>query len=304
MRNKIFQAFNWKLQAIIENVPRLSEQGFNMIQVSPLQEHKEPSNSAWFLTYQVTNYKIGNRLGTKDELINLCKEAHKYNIKIIIDCVFNHVANAGSIEQNLDLVPSKEVDPKILNRQDFFHEAIRIKDYENRYECTQFCFGLPGLNTANHDLQDMHIDYLKELLKAGVDGFRLDAARHIELPDDAWCGSDYWDRVLGSLENKDKLFIYGECIYSNSGLIERYSKYMIVGTNIECYTAPEKLVRWPFSHDDDLTFNIGKSKSRETLINEWEHMLKIYPKTHMLFYPCDSDVWMDKRIREINQSYS
>ena len=303
-RELIFQCFNWTIKGVIENLPMISEQGFTIVQLSPLQQHKEKDNPVWYLGYQVTNYKIGNRVGTKEDLKELTSKAHELRIKVIVDVVFNHVANAGG--GDLQLTPSPEVDDEIRLRDDFFHEARAIENYEDRYQCTQWGINLPDLNTSNHELQDLHINYLKELLACWVDGFRLDAVRHIELPDDPWCGSDYWDRVIGSIDNIDKLFIYGECIYSSDELIKKYSKYMKVGVNTPTTLEQNNLVRWSISHDDDLTFNVAgsKNKDKNIILNEWEHVLKYYPETHMLFYPCANDnTWADNRMKYINNTY-
>ena len=59
-KNIIFQAFNWRLQDIKRELPTIAEQGFNIIQTSPLQQHKEKDNSTWWLSYQITNFQIGN----------------------------------------------------------------------------------------------------------------------------------------------------------------------------------------------------------------------------------------------------
>lgn len=302
IREKIFQAFNWTIRAVIENFRKIVAQGFTVIQLSPLQQHKEKDNPTWFLGYQVTNFKIGNRLGNKEDLKELCDLARKYNIKIIVDCVFNHVANNGGGDQQL--VPSVEVEEEIRNRKDFFHEAKAVENYEDRYQCTQWGINLPDLNTSNHELQNMMIEYLKDLLSQGVEGFRFDAMRHIELPDDAWCGSDFWDRILKHIENKEKLFMYGEVIYADTKLVDRYCKYINVGVNNNSGSDKRKLVQWTFSHDDDLTFNLSKPKPKDIIINEWEYLLKSNRESHMLFYPCAGEsVWADDRMREINLKY-
>ena len=301
-RELIMQCFNWTLQGIKENLPKLSEQGFTIIQTSPLQQHKEAENSWWALGYQVTNFKIGNRLGTKEELKELCDLAHEYGIKIIVDCVFNHTANNGSGDQQL--IPSTEVEDKIRNRPDFFHEAKAIENYNNRWQVTQWGINLPDLNTANHELQNMMIEYLKDLQSQGVEGFRFDAVKHIELPDDAYCGSDFWDRILEHIENKDKLFLYGEVIYADTNLVDRYCKYMNVGVNNGAGSDKKKLVQWSFSHDDHLTFKLKKNYSWEVIMQEWEYLLKSNKESHMLFYPCpNEDVWAEERFREINNTY-
>ena len=46
------------------------------------------------IQYQPINYKIGNyQLGTRDEFIEMCNEAHKYGVKVIVDVVINHMTS-------------------------------------------------------------------------------------------------------------------------------------------------------------------------------------------------------------------
>ena len=94
-RELIIHCLNWRLNDIVTNLKAIAGQGFTMIQVSPMQQHKEPDNPTWWLAYQITNFKIGNRLGTEEDIRKLCSEANKLGIKVIVDVVFNHVANDG-----------------------------------------------------------------------------------------------------------------------------------------------------------------------------------------------------------------
>ncbi|WP_231116882.1 MULTISPECIES: hypothetical protein [Paenibacillus] len=59
----------------------------------------------------------------------------------------------------------------------------------------------------------------------GADGFRFDAAKHIELPNDPG-GYNFWPRVLGSLNNKDKLFNYGEVLQGGADNFAGYANYL------------------------------------------------------------------------------
>ena len=43
---------------------------------------------------------------------------------------------------------------------------------------------LYGLNTQSKEVQNKLKDYLSDCINCGADGFRYDAAKHIELPDD------------------------------------------------------------------------------------------------------------------------
>lgn len=301
-REIIFQAFNWRLNDVLDHLPYIAHQGFTMIQLSPLQQHKEPENPIWFLGYQPTNFRIGNRLGCREELVTLCEESKKYGVKIIVDCVFNHVANACSDDS---LVPSMEVEREIRERPDFFHEKRATENYEDRYQCTQWGINLPDLNTANHSLQDMMIAYLKDLQSCGVVGFRMDAVKHIELPGESYSGSDFWCRVLSSLEKRENLFIYGEILFADTWLVDQYAEYMLVGVNNGKGSQEEKKVRWTFSHDDYLTFNLARPNAGEVLLDEWDYLLYQHRESHVLFYPHSyQDIWKMPRMRDINHRLS
>ena len=61
----------------------MKEQGFDAIQISPIQPLKEEGQIPWYLLYQPINFSIGNQYGSREELIKLCKESKENNIKII-----------------------------------------------------------------------------------------------------------------------------------------------------------------------------------------------------------------------------
>ena len=91
-RKIIFQALNWRLKDIRNSLGEIKKAGFNTVQVSPLQGIKENNGHFW-IYYQPTNYKIGNPLGSREELKELCAVAKEIGIDIIVDTVFHHVAN-------------------------------------------------------------------------------------------------------------------------------------------------------------------------------------------------------------------
>ena len=100
----ILQCWNWSFDAIRKNMPLIAQQGFTAVQTSPIQTSKEGTNNyyntventAW-VYYQPINFSIEqdsrNALGTKDEFEAMCEEAHKYGVQVIVDTVFNHLAN-------------------------------------------------------------------------------------------------------------------------------------------------------------------------------------------------------------------
>ncbi|MGO1594525.1 MAG: alpha-amylase family glycosyl hydrolase, partial [Ancrocorticia sp.] len=62
--------------------------------------------------------------------------------------------------------------------------AEDISDYTNRWE-VQTCrlVGLSDLNTSKSEVQDTIAGYLNKLADMGVEGFRIDAVKHIPQAD-------------------------------------------------------------------------------------------------------------------------
>ena len=219
----MLHAYMWRFNDIKNTLPQIAEAGYKSIQVSPVQGTK--GTGQWWLLYQPTNFAIGNaQLGSYEEFKALCTEANKYGIKIIVDAVLNHVA-----EGNYPGSWSDMVDPS-LKRSELYHNQGAIDNYSDRYQVTQKNMGgLPDLATQRTDAQDMHINFLNACIDAGAGGFRFDAAKHIETNkgEDAgkpWAGN-YWDRVLGSLKNKDSLYLFGEVLPDRGDNEQAYLTY-------------------------------------------------------------------------------
>lgn len=245
----ILHCFDWSYTEIKAALPEIAAAGYTAVQTSPVQEPKDyryegvvytSTNGEWWKLYQPLGLRIAptddngeatSWLGTKAELTALCAEADNYGIKIIVDIVSNHLANngqSGGTYANL----STDVDEE-MKVEAYYHsdpEGIVYENNDNRYNITQRHMGQPDLNTGHADVQAKVLRLLKECVDCGVDGFRFDAAKHIELPTDtAWsCASDYWPVVLnGVREYADhELFIYGEVLGDVGTDVHNYTQYM------------------------------------------------------------------------------
>lgn len=223
----ILHAWCWNFKTIKEQLPQIAQAGFTSVQTSPINQCKVGNGgklqleNCWWYHYQSTLYTIGNyQLGTLDEFRDLCEEAHKYGIKIIVDVVANHCSSDYSA-----------ISSEIKNIPNAFHPRVEISNWSKRYQVTQGKLsGLYDLNTANPDIQSMIKDYLNDCLEAGADGFRYDAAKHIELPDEPVedgndFKSDFWTNIL----DNDAEFQYGEILQgNNSDKIAEYSQLLSV----------------------------------------------------------------------------
>lgn len=288
---RILHLFRWKLKDIIPKLLQIKEQGFNAIQLTPMQPVKDKNCGYWWIHYQPCAFQVGNELiGTKEELRELCTKANELGIKVIQDVICNHVAGADTGE----VIPHEKVD-KRLTKEEYLKDPSPIWDWNNRYEVINHSIGLPSLRLENYELQDIIIDFLNELIDIGISGFRFDAARHIPLPEE---GSDFWTRIFENLKRKD-LFNYGEVIFEKKELIDKYCKYINVLTD-SFGSDKNKLVTFVESHDTYLEFKSTCKIDDELMIREYNILTDNFKNTLFYVRPY-SRLWEDYRIKAINE---
>ena len=145
----ILHAWNWKINDVKARLDSNKKAGYGAVQLSPLQPKldgnnwsSESTSKQWWKLYQPLGFKIseGNEsfLGTKEDLVSLCNEAKKYDIKIVMDIVANHLA--GSNNNYNDQVYIK-----------YPLHTLGIKtDDNNGQSVVQGHIGLPDLDTSNN----------------------------------------------------------------------------------------------------------------------------------------------------------
>ena len=251
---KIIQAWNWSYKNIIANLETLAEQGFTTIQVSPPNEIKMPTKgvkvcepavdgiapNGWWMFYQPAGFQLNestdNALGVKAEFVEMCEKAHELGLKIIVDAVINHFGTDDDhvgLYDNDSTDPMTHVNPRAWEFEKEILDAKAVHDpwvnmtYKENYwdgfsdfdieeDLTQHCTsGLPDLATETQIVQDAIYDYFVELVEAGADGFRFDAAKHIETSHDTYFASDFWEDTLLKLRAnypEKELYAYGEIL--------------------------------------------------------------------------------------------
>lgn len=299
--SRILQLLDCPIREIKEWLPIIRDQGFNYIQISPMQKNKVDNTNGWWLLYQPLGFEIGNKLGTKEDLYELCNEARKYGIGIIADAVINHVANKCDEEP---LEPHPDVDRDLLENEGCFKQKNQITNWDDRWQVTNLCMGLPGLNPNSTIVQEKIIDMFNDYSDLGVEGIRLDAAKSIALPDE---GCSFYENVLGSLSRYLPL-VYGEVLFPTPELIERYSKHMKVLTNDDFYDK-DRIVRFAESHDTYLSTNdLGYTRKwpKEKVLDEYLRLAGEEGKSeNILFCPRifndDWHAWKSDEVRVANQ---
>lgn len=280
----IFHAFNWRFKDVSKFIKDIAEQGFSAVQVSPVQGNKITINSGayaidWWAYYQPTNFKVGNQLGTSAEFKAMCDAAHEYGVKIIVDVVANHMAQNETVAAPKSGEKSPQIDPDLLNDTSCWHTSTSNTGDNSRDQMTQNNLaGLPDLNTGSTKVQAQVLGLLKSCVDLGADGFRFDAAKHIELPSESsGVSSAFWTNVIGDIKKqKSNVFIYGEVLsLAGKASISGYTNFMSVtdytlggtvrsavasktasglptgsGSYGSTGAAANKLVTWVESHDN------------------------------------------------------
>ena len=281
----VLHAWCWSFNAIKENMAAIKEAGYTSVQTSPINAvvvgnggDKKFTNQ-WYYHYQPTAYTIGNyQLGTEAEFIEMNRVAEQYGIKIIVDAVLNHTTSDYS-----------KVSSEIKSINNWTHGADRISNWNSREEVTQkSLLGLWELNTQNPEVQQYLLKFLKNAVSDGADGFRYDAAKHIELPGEYpnQYGSNFWNVIL----NNGSEFQYGEVLQDNISRDADYANLMSITAsqyghsiretlrnrnanagNLGNYRAgvdPSKLVLWVESHDTYANGNTDRESESAWMSDE------------------------------------
>ena len=244
----ILHCFDWSYNAIKANLADIKAAGYTAVQTSPVQPPKDysasytESSSNWWKLYQPLDLCVaesGSWLGTKGELTEMCAEAETYGIKVIVDIVSNHLANNGSVGTGkFTNYLHADVNSE-LKKDEYFFDNVGGVSSDSRYRMTHGHLGMPELNTANAVIQQRVLAFLKECVDCGVDGFRFDTAKHIELPtDDEQTRSDFWPTVINGINDyQSGLFIYGEILGDacSQSINKQYAQYMDLTDDVTGY---------------------------------------------------------------------
>lgn len=180
--------FEWNFASIARECTRtLGPTGYGYVQVSPPQERIQ--GSAWWTAYQPVSYKIQGPLGDRAAFKNMVDACHGAGVKVIADTVLNHMTS-GSGTGTAGTKYTKYDYPGVYSDADF-HGCRRPigSNYADRYNVQECELGEPGkpsladLDTGSEYVRGMIARYLNDLTALGVDGFRVDAVKHVPARD-------------------------------------------------------------------------------------------------------------------------
>ena len=193
------------IRGIIQNLDYLKELGVNVLWISPMLESPQDDNG-----YDISDYRrIYKEYGTMEDYEELLSEAHKRDIRILMDLVVNHTSD----EHNWFIESRKS---KANPYRDYYiwKDPVNGKEPNNwggafggsaweydpqtqMYYMHLFSKKQPDLNWENEKVRQEVYDMMKFWCDKGIDGFRMDVISMISkdqsFPDGEMNNSLYGD---------------------------------------------------------------------------------------------------------------
>ncbi len=207
------------IRGIIQKLDYLKELGVNVLWISPMLESPQDDNG-----YDISDYRrIYKEYGTMDDYEELLSEAHKRDIRILMDLVVNHTSD----EHNWFIESRKSKDNPYRDYY-IWKDPVNGKEPNNwggafggsaweydpqtqMYYMHLFSKKQPDLNWENEKVRQEVYDMMKFWCEKGIDGFRMDVI---------------------SMISKDQRFPDGEM---NNGLYGDFGPYCVHGPRIHEY---------------------------------------------------------------------
>ncbi len=203
------------IKGITSKLDYLEDLGIDVLWLTPIQE----SNS--YHGYDVTDYyKIDQRFGTLKDYQELLYKAHQKGMKVLMDMVINHTSKSNVLYKKSQRAETEVINGKTINYRDMYvwkYKGDKILEWDgveatdptnpygpnnpatfikknvedsddwyrdgtsNYYYYGKFGSGMAELNYSCQATRDYMTDMCKYWLSFGLDGFRLDAIKHIYL---------------------------------------------------------------------------------------------------------------------------
>ncbi|ROQ98337.1 alpha-amylase [Streptomyces sp. 2132.2] len=174
--------FEWRFDSVARAcTDALGPAGYGYVQVSPPQEHIQ--GPQWWTSYQPVSYKIAGRLGDRAAFKAMVDTCHAAGVKVVADSVINHMAAGDGVGTGGSSY-TKYGYPGIYSGSDMDDCRAVVSNYRDRAD-VQNCelVQLADLDTGEDHVRGRIAGYLNDLLSLGVDGLRIDAAKHMPAAD-------------------------------------------------------------------------------------------------------------------------
>ncbi|MDO5132667.1 MAG: alpha-amylase family glycosyl hydrolase [Eubacteriales bacterium] len=208
-----------RILKVLDWIPHMKKLGIDAVYFCPLFSSDTHG-------YNTRDYrKVDERLGTNEDLKEVCDRLHENGIRVILDGVFNHVGRGFS--QFRDVCRNRENSPYRdwfcidFNGNSNYNDGFWYEGWEGNYD-------LVRLNLRNEEVVAHLFDAIRYWVEYfGIDGLRLDVAYCLD--------RDFISRLRSFTDSlKEDFWMVGEIIGGDYKSIMGSGKLHSV-TNYECY---------------------------------------------------------------------
>ena len=185
------------LAGLKQRLDAIAKLGANAVWVTPLYKGVPQRVGAncgfpgyWAAFSDPYEFELDPRFGTPEEFDAVLAEAHRRDIKVVLDMVVNHAGYNA---------------PLVKQRPEWFHDP-RTSVKLGPPEIFAPLAGLPDFNHRNPEAAEYLLDLHKQWAERfDFDGIRMDTVKHVE----PW----YFRQWIGGMkESRPDLFIFGELL--------------------------------------------------------------------------------------------
>ncbi len=282
------------LRGIINKLDYLDGLGVDTLWLTPFQT----SNS--YHGYDIMDYfSVDPRFGTLADYRELLAKAHQRGMKVLLDFVLNHtspsnpwfIKSQNLVKETVELPDGtqKEIDYRnfytwqneeyVQSITDPVAKAQWFKDSNGYYYYSSFGSSMPELNFDYQATRDAILEVALYWMSFGLDGFRLDAVKHIYMANESRDHSDWVinDGAYSFDMNKDAHFF----MEFNAKLKASYPNALLLGENFNgdpAYLAglyggmdSQFNFNWYYDSTTSLTeIARGKTTSAPKLLNQYD----------------------------------
>lgn len=256
------------LNGIIEKLDYIKDLGVDVIWLSPIYQSPNDDNG-----YDISDYQnIMTEFGTMDDFERLLQEAHKRDLKIMLDLVVNHTSDEHRwFEESRKSQDNEYRDYYIWGKgkgdnppnnweSNFSGSAWEYDETTDMYYLHLFSKKQPDLNWKNQKVRNEVYTMMKWWCDKGIDGFRMDVINMISKVEGLPDGEKKKSELYG---NKDPYVVNGPCVHKylqemNREVLSKY-KLMTVGET-------------PLVTADDAKLYTGFNRNELNMVFQFEHM--------------------------------
>ena len=212
-------------KGITKRLEYIKSMGFTSIWITPpvVQKYVQGDSAAYHGYWGVDYTTVDPHLGTEADFKELISEAHKINLKVIIDVVINHTADVIYYENDKPVVSATEANikkPDWLNSLSNYHNFGNNPSKANPVLDGDF-YGLDDLKTEEPKVINGWIDLWSNwITKFDIDGMRIDTFKHVN--------PEFWKIFIPKIQaaalatGKKDFPIFGEAADSDAQSLSTY----------------------------------------------------------------------------------